>query len=112
MFKSLKKLTQKKENICARTGCNNQIKKERNGTEFNYCSSRCQMSHYSPGSSELYDDEFLDSPAYTSTSSNQWGVWSRNQDDAPPSYSSINNNKGRFDADIFGFFVIFQFTPL
>src|SRR3954447_7551673 len=112
MLKTLKRLAQKKDNICARTGCNNQIKRERNGTEFNYCSSSCQISHYAPGSSELYDD-FLDSPTYTSTSSNQWGVWSPNQDDAPPSYSSINKNNATFDnEDIFGSLDNVKVTPL
>jgi len=72
------------------------------------------MKHYSPGSSELYDDDFLDAPTYTSTSSNQWGVWSPSQDDAPPSYSSVNNNNNAtFDNEnIFGSLDDVPVTPL
>ncbi|PKC05881.1 hypothetical protein RhiirA5_346204 [Rhizophagus irregularis] len=64
------------------------------------------MNHYSPGSSEFYD-EFLDSPSHTPTSSNQWGVWSPNQEDSPPSYSTLNN-----DNDLFGSIDNVQVTPL
>ncbi|GBB91513.1 hypothetical protein RclHR1_18850003 [Rhizophagus clarus] len=63
------------------------------------------MSHYSPGSSEFYD-ELSGTPPYA-TSSNQWGVWSPNQEDSPPSYNSINNEN-----DLFGSIDNVQVTPL
>ena len=106
MLKSLRKFKSKKDNTCARTGCNNQIKRG-NGTEFNYCSSSCQRSHYAPGSSEFYD-EISESPPYTFTSSNQWGVWTPDQDDAPPAYTSINNTKD----ELFNSLDDVQVTPL
>src|SRR6266498_4877206 len=95
MLKTLKKFKSKKDNVCAKPGCNNQVKREKNGTVLNYCSSNCQINNYAPGS-EYYDDELWEtSPGHIT--SNQWGVWSPNQNDKPPPYSIEDDDFETFE---------------
>ncbi|CAG8606563.1 12212_t:CDS:2 [Funneliformis caledonium] len=104
MLKSLKIFKSRKDNICAKPGCNNQVKREKNGTVLNYCSTSCQMNNYAPGSE--YEEESWEPPTYTpeANTSNQWGVWTPDNS-RPPPYAFE-------DDDIFATNDRIQVTPL
>ncbi|CAG8676778.1 25440_t:CDS:2 [Dentiscutata erythropus] len=75
MLRSLKKLGKKdNDTLCLYPGCPNKVKRGRNGIDFNYCSTACQLASFQSSNPEPVNDYEVAPEVYDvdATETQQW----------------------------------------